>query len=214
MRKIIGVMAVFALTLTLSVPVFAQDTSSQKQVATESISKVGSQNVSVSGVMSYSQMLNSIAKDNNITTKEVSKSLQQNNSFLDSNMLEANATYRSIGVSFAVNGSYQPTLRFYCQTSESSTMWGIVKIVNINMDRSYNGMSKQFKGTVYANLQDAGTIFWTVNGDFYNNGTTTVSGSGGASIDVGGAGSVDFSASSSYASNHYAYCYKEGYFRH
>lgn len=66
-------------------------------------------------------------------------------------------------------------------------------------------MSKQFSGTVYANLEDASTIFYTVEGFFFNNGTTT--GGGGVSIGVGQSASVNFSVSGS--TNHYSYCYVE-----
>jgi hypothetical protein len=76
------------------------------------------------------------------------------------------------------------------------------------MNRAHlgNGISKQYDGTIYTNLESAAKIFWIVNGDFYNNGTTT--GSGGVSIEVGQSATVNFNIS--YASNHYKYLYKEG----
>ena len=47
------------------------------------------------------------------------------------------------------------------------------------MDRSSNGFSKQFGGTVYANLEKKTEkrIYWNVNGEtFYDNGSTSVQG--------------------------------------
>ena len=73
------------------------------------------------------------------------------------------------------------------------------------MIRKYNDMTKQFGGTVYTNLEDANSIYYIVNGDFYNNGTTT--GGGGVNIGVGEGVSLNFNLS--YSSNEYAYCYAE-----
>ena len=68
------------------------------------------------------------------------------------------------------------------------------------MNRVYNGMSKQFAGTVYYNLEDTTHIYYTIDGDFYDNGSTTVGFS--ASVGVGEAASVTFSCSNT--SSHYA----------
>ena len=77
------------------------------------------------------------------------------------------------------------------------------------MDRaSFSGLTKQFGGTVYANLEDGGTIYWIVNGDFYNYGTTTTNGA--VDIGLGEYASINFGASNT--TNQYAYCYKTGYF--
>lgn len=83
-----------------------------------------------------------------------------------------------------------------------------IKILNANIDRNYYGTSKQFGGTLYYNLESSSTIYWDVNGDFFNNGTTTFA--AGASIGVGESTSISFSISNS--SNHFAYCHKTGRF--
>ena len=62
------------------------------------------------------------------------------------------------------------------------------------MNRNDNGLEKQFQGSVYANLENAYTIYYRVDGDFYNAGTTTVSSSG--TVGAGGTG-VTYSVSSS-----------------
>ncbi|MEF7637829.1 hypothetical protein [Bacillus thuringiensis] len=74
------------------------------------------------------------------------------------------------------------------------------------MNRDASGLCKTFSGTVQANLEGPNRIFYIVNGDFHNNGTTTFDGN--VSITVGKHGSVGFSAS--YATSHYKYTYKEG----
>ncbi len=96
-------------------------------------------------------------------------------------------------------------MKFYCETSESGSFWGIVEILNVGMDREYNGITKQYGGTIYTILEDAGTIFWIVNGDFFNDGTTTVG--GGVSIGIDEFATVNFEAT--YSTDHYGYCYEE-----
>ena len=118
------------------------------------------------------------------------------------------ATYRTLTTNFSVTPFYSPSLRFYCETNEwGGSFRGIKEIKHINMNRDANGLSKTFSGTVQANLEDPNRIFYIVNGDFHNNGTTTFNGN--VSITVGKTGSVGFSAS--YATSHYKYTYKEGY---
>jgi len=100
-------------------------------------------------------------------------------------------------------------MRFYCQTDESGNFRAIKKILNIEMIRGYQGKSKQFNGNTYVKLEDANRIFYSVNGDFYNNGTTTYS--SGVSIGIGKNSSVKFGVSN--ASNHYKYRYIESRIR-
>lgn len=85
--------------------------------------------------------------------------------------------------------------------------WGIKKILNVDMDRAAGfGTSKAFGGTVYTILEDAGTIYWMVNGDFFGQGSTTVN--TGVDIGVSQFATVNFSVS--YSSSHYAYCNQSG----
>lgn len=84
----------------------------------------------------------------------------------------------------------------------------IQKVQYANIDRNDGGTSKQFSGTLYYHLEKSDKLHWDLNGDFYNNGTTSVGTN--ASIGLGQAASISFSASSSTSSNHYAYCHKYG----
>ena len=51
-------------------------------------------------------------------------------------------------------------------------------------------MSKQFSGSLYVNLEQADRIFYIINGDFFDNGTTTLS--GGLNIGIGEGASAKF----------------------
>jgi len=79
------------------------------------------------------------------------------------------------------------------------------------MNRSHlgSGRSKSFDGTVYTKLEDPNRIYWIVNGDFLDNGTTT--GGGAVNIGIDKAASIEFNASRT--TNHYKYLYKTGYTR-
>lgn len=158
-------------------------------------------NCEVSEPMTAQEMAEEFAKDVNISIEDAYEQL----GIEQSQAKDTRATkYRTLGATVDVTDSYKPTAKFYCMTSESGNYWGIVEIKNVTLDRTYNGNSKQFSGQVYANLENAYTIYYSVSGDFYNNGTTTVTSSGS----VGAAGtSVSYGVSES--SNHYKTIYYE-----
>ena len=71
------------------------------------------------------------------------------------------------------------------------------------------GLSKQFGGTVYVHLEDANRIFYIVNGDFFNNGSTTWN--AGVNIGVGRNASIKFGVTNT--TSHYQYRYVESRLR-
>jgi hypothetical protein len=225
MKKMVSLMMSLALVLGSTTVAFAapnKDKSLNVQgSALSGYTEMDSKQTNVSDVLNYDQMVALIAKDKNITKTEAStivigpnplgspiKTDGIQNGVSTNYQAALTATYRTVSSQFTVNSLYKPWLKFYCKTSEGGGFYGLEKILNISMDRNYLGMSKTFGGSVYANLEDGGTIYWIVNGDFYNNGSTSVS--GGVDIGLGEFGSINFGAS--YATSHYAYCYKTGYF--
>lgn len=116
------------------------------------------------------------------------------------------STFRTFSDRVDVNDNYRPSVKFYCQTSEGGGFLGIVKILNVGMNRKNNGMTKQFGGTIYTNLENAGTIYWSVDGNFYNNGTTTCS--GGVNVGIDDFASVNFNVS--HSTDFYDSCWDEG----
>lgn len=184
-------------------------------------SEIGSPETVVSDVLTFDEITERIAQRNNISISEAEKQIESSFStgyeksegifnYGIQSISARSGTYRVISSTFDVTSVYRPSLEFYCQTSEwSGSFRAIDKILNIGMNRYSNNRSKQFSGSVYANLEDPNRIYWIVNGDFYDNGTTSVN--GGVNIGVGEKSSVDFSVS--YSSNHYAYAYKTGYAR-
>ena len=201
------------LSLTASIPAFAQATNKQHEVNNVSGTiAIGDSKTVISKVLTFDEIVDAIARDNQISKAQAANqvisgfaSKNSNSLNLTAKAVASRATYRTVSSYFTVTSEYKPTMRFYCETSESGSFHGIVKILNVNMNRKYNGLTKQFGGTVYTNLEDANSIFYTVDGDFYNTGTTTFG--GGVNIGLGEGSSVNFNASST--SDYYAYCYVE-----
>ncbi|WP_342541945.1 hypothetical protein MHH33_12830 [Paenisporosarcina sp. FSL H8-0542] len=172
------------------------------------------ENVTASEVMTYDEMITTMAKDMDITKEEAikiapakDKSVRQSTLTSDSsNAVAAAATYRTFTVYLqefnnSYDGYYQPSLRFYCETSESGSFHGIVKIINTTLNRDWFAEVKTFTGTVFVYLEHAGKIHYIVNGDWYDI-STGQSFSGGASITIGKSITINFSSSKS---NYFGY---------
>lgn len=158
----------------------------------------------VSEVMNFEEMADCIAQDTGMTKDEAISILLQNPVYSVNSLSIAtpmDATYRTLYDTLDVTTTYRPKVKFYCRTTESSTMGGIVSIEYAYLDRSYNGISKQFGGSLWYKFMDMNNIYYVIEGDWYNNGSTTYTGSG--SISVGGIGTVTFSVS--ITTNHYKY---------
>lgn len=98
-----------------------------------------------------------------------------------------------------VTSSYKPSVYFYLQFEwdsahvSSPTPCRISKVEYADLNRVYGTTTKQFAGTLKYNLETGNSLYWDLNGDFYNNGTTTLS--GGVSIGIGGSSTISFNAS-------------------
>ncbi|WP_300903037.1 hypothetical protein [uncultured Clostridium sp.] len=161
---------------------------------------INDDNIIKSKLLTYDELINEVIKNENLSVEEAKKFLRIND------MLRNGDYYRTYTYRVQVTSSYKPTIVFYCKTSEWNNYRGIISVLNTSLNRSYNGVSKQFSGTLYTNLEDAETIYFELNGDFYDNGTTTFS--GGTSIKVGEKTTINFGVN--YATSHFKYCYKAG----
>ena len=170
----------------------------------ETISLLEDNTMKMSPVMTFDEMIAEIANDSGISVEQAEKEFFVTHPQTRKNVRINN--YRTFSQKLNVSGTYKPTLKFYCATSESGNFRGIKKVVKTYINRNYYGTSKQFQGNIFVHLKNANRIYYIVNGDFYNNGNTTFS--GGVNISLGNQASV--SASVSYASNHYKYYYTDG----
>lgn len=111
---------------------------------------------------------------------------------------------------------YQPKqILFYCAvTPQAGQEWrlSINRVEHIVFDRSnaYTGSgatsAKQFSGTTYVKLENDRNIYFSLDGDFYDYGTTTYSGNLG--INIGQYATIGFSISNS--SNWFQFMYHPG----
>jgi hypothetical protein len=175
-----------------------------------------SEDVVISDVLSFDELVEIIAQDKNISIDQAKneimasqrKKLSKGNRVLTSSELEnmiMAKTYRTIERTIDYWFYWKPKVRFYVETSEWGSYWGILQIVDSTLIREYLYVSKQFSGTLFVNLESAYMIYYYVNGDFYDNGTTTQT--AGFSIGVGEYLTIEYSVS--YSSNHFGYMFYE-----
>jgi len=212
MKKII--LAAFIVLLTLGfISTSLKGTTTQTKD-----SDINVEDSHVSDVLTFDEIVKEIANDNEILVKDAQNQMIQisKNDTISLQDLSndeivsvlASKTYRIVSTKFTVTSAYKPTIKVYCETAEGENDWEIVKVSNVGMNRTYNNVSKEFNGDIYANLENSNTIYWIVNGDFYNNGTTIFS---KGVDDEESEFSGKFNASN--AENFYAYCYKDGRYK-
>lgn len=205
MKRIISLVSSFVLVFSLLyIPAYADENTADTEIIDVNEINNEDSDIQVSAPMSFSEMVNHYMEVNGVSYDEALKAfpvrLQKET--------RASATYRTLSVSLTVTSTYRPRIEFYCRTSESGSYWGILSIYSVQLVRSYFGISKQFTGNISVWLRSAYQIEYTINGDFYNNGTTTVSGGGGLDLGIGESVNISLSASMSYESNHYKYFYE------
>lgn len=154
------------LSMVVSMLVFAADC--QKETINNA-GNVFNDDVYISEVLTYDEMIQRYADNADISFGESLKY------FPETHNVSPEATYRELQVTLDVDTNYKPKLSFYCETSQYSPFpyWGIVSIYSVQLIRNYDGISKQFNGNVDAWLRTASQIEYVINGDFYDNGTTT-----------------------------------------
>lgn len=205
MKRIISLVSSFVLVFSLLyIPAYADENTADTEIIDVNEINNEDSDIQVSAPMSFSEMVNHYMEVNGVSYDEALKAfpvrLQKET--------RASATYRTLSVSLTVTSTYRPRIEFYCRTSESGSYWGILSIYSVQLVRSYSGISKQFTGNISVWLRSAYQIEYTINGDFYNNVTTTVSGGGGLDLGIGESVNISLSASMSYESNHYKYFYE------
>ena len=103
--------------------------------------------------------------------------------------------------------AYKVRPKFYIKAEGGHGVYFIRQVLSASLDRSYHGTSKLFSGNLYYNLESRTRLYYRLDGDFYDNGTISISGGGG--VGIGQWGSLNFSVS--YSTSHYKYIYKTGY---
>lgn len=149
--------------------------------------------VIISKEMTREELINYFAENNNVSKSEAEIML------FKSRFEERYAySYRTI----SKNLSYGARIEFYTQGDGWNNYYSIDKLLNVSIKHD----SKSFGGSVYANLESNTSIYYDVEGNLYNGGTTTVSGN--LNIGVGQGGSAGLGAS--YSTDIYAHISDSG----
>lgn len=162
--------------------------------------------VTVSEPMTFTESVERFAENANISFQEAYDALGGN----ARSVQPRDVHYRVLSVNLHVTDSYIPHLEFYCETAEGGHFYQLISIYSVQLVREYNNRSKQFEGDIQVWLRQGSNIEYVVNGDFYDNGTTSVS--GGVNINLGVDDKCTISFNISYSSNHYKYFYRHNTF--
>ena len=135
------------------------------------------------------EIIKKFATENNITLEEAKKILFSSQKNEDRYAY----SYRTI----SKNVGYDTTLCFYTQGDGWNNYYAINKILSVSVKHN----SKSFAGHVYSNIEDNVTIYYDIEGNLLNQGSTTVS--AGVNFDIGHGGGVNLG--SSYSTDVYAH---------
>ncbi|WP_432776403.1 hypothetical protein AAFJ72_05820 [Brevibacillus gelatini] len=150
--------------------------------------------------LSYEEAMQRIAKYSGRSLEEVKKEQPKTQKSLKA--LSATCSYSEVSQRLSVSGTYKPRFIAIVNKCRDGSFGWVSDIRYAGLDR-YHGVSKQFSGDVQAwvkNNQQG--IEYLVNGDFYDNGSTTLNFQTGIDTPVFKA---TFSVAN--ASNHYRYFY-------
>jgi hypothetical protein len=199
--------------LTAGLPVYGEAATVSSENASPVVNNVqtidlekGFENLSddivVSEVLTFDELVSRMAKNQGITEDEAS-SIIINNYGTDNNstargVMEAKlASYRTLSKTLEGYNGYKPSLEFYCETSEGGSFHGIIKILNTSLNPlSWDGskyIAKTFSGTIYVNLENPNKIHYILSGKYYHDGVIQ-SVTGNVGITVGGVLNLGISA--------------------
>ena len=201
MKKII-VILVAVLFVIFPSGVFADEVNNSNTFKLD----INSSDVEISEPMTFDELVISFANNEGVTVDEA-KALLGISSAQESyniNSARAKQTFRTISQTLNVSNEYKPKINFYIETDESR-YYGFIKEVKwVNFNRIYNDISYFYDGTLYCNLEDVTTIYYTMDGDWFLNGKQS------AAIDLNLKvnESISVGITSTYSSEHYKgfYC--------
>lgn len=167
--------------------------------------------------VTYEEMINDISQSKGISKEKAKelhpnqvsqKALSNNKTLAQGTVQDSSTTLHEINIRQNVTSTYRPAIQLFVWTYNSGSFTQFIEMEEMDLDRKdiVYDTSKQYQGKLRAEIQSSGTkIWWYINGDFYNNGTTTISGTVSANGVVwSGEGSI------SEESNHFKYWNNDG----
>lgn len=164
--------------------------------------------VTASDVMRYEELVSYYMNEKGVS-EDVAKVALAEKGIVANPMTKAARAirYQVFSRTVTVTSLYKPRIDFYCEVSHSGNggaFWSVKKIYNVELVTKPGNISKTFKGTLKYWLRDGRSIEYVINGKFYNNGTTTIS--GGGNIGIGESAQMNFTVS--ITSSYFADCYE------
>ena len=160
-----------------------------------------------SELMTYDEILEKMIEDG-IPREEAIKCLNSSETLNDAktNSIIApnDISYTTRSVQVKVTSTYYVTINFYITVDSAYGAYYIKEVNNVSLNRDYNGKVKLFAGEIYYKQENRITVYYLINGDFYDKGSLSVS--GGGAVGIGESAKLNFSVS--YSSDYYAYIYK------
>ena len=158
---------------------------------------------------SWEEAAKIIAEQNGESEADVLRRIKPQTSKQNKSTVTANSSCATGAVpimrNVKVTSSYQPLVYVWTELcANSKNQYVIESIVDISLDRNYKGIVKGFGGSVVAKSLNAGkTLYYRVEGTFYNNATTTT----GLTVGMN-TPSASISYNASTTSNYYGYVHQ------
>ena len=156
--------------------------------------------------VSYDEAIADIAKTQGISVEKAKRLHPDKSSRILSKSgasIASNTNLYSLELEQNVSTFYKPKLKIYVFIYSEGSFRQFTEMFSVQLDRySVLAGSQQFAGSIEAKIHynNATKLTWIINGDFFDNGTTTISGSVTANgLIWSGTGTVE------YSSNHFKY---------
>ena len=196
MKKTTKILITAALSLaTLSSIIYTEKNAKLNTTDVIDIRSTETSNVTFSEPMSFSEMVTHYDEALKLFPEK------------DTDDAASSKCHRILNIPLDVMATYKPQLELYCETSESGHYWGLSNIYLVNMEKNYDGSSKQFCGDVDMWFRNGYELEYIVNGDFYTTGTTAMSDNTDLDFSEDNYAHLSFITSSSIMPVHYQYFY-------
>lgn len=225
MKKLIIITIPILLTLTIILSLSNNITTKYDEVEKAYTADLTSEEtiIEISIPMTYQEIINKLSHDKYITVPVISSNSDLDNSSennagtsdesktsVPAIALDPNITYRLVSIEFNASNDkekYRPKMNIYIRTNEedNSEDWNIDQVIAASLDTYYKDMKMNFEGTLYTNLEDKDSIFWSINGDFFKEGTFDPN-----KIQVNFTDDKEITISNDSNKTHFSYCCTEG----
>ncbi|WP_342409756.1 hypothetical protein [Paenibacillus sp. FSL R10-2778] len=222
MKKRLSILLSSALTLgmllSVPLPTFAQSTSSEAQSVPSLEGVIDLNNIDDLGDevkvrdISYEEAVTEVARMRGVSKSEIERTHPDKSA---QNSAKNASTYadtwiKEIKLPQSVGTLYKPELVILVWYYNSGSFSQFNELFDVQFDLGSHkalGPDKSFIGTASAKIATAQSIYWVINGHFYDLGTTIVSGG----VEVGGKLWTGV-FTMSYSTNHFKYWYEKDFY--